>query len=95
MLLTVVEGGCWTVADVVAVMAGGCVAPEVSELATEGSSLKPGFVRLLSSCIAAAAACLVTLSSSSDGAWWGDPEVLDHTHLSGSIQKYFSVKGGS
>ncbi len=63
-------------ADVVTGMTGGCVAPEVSELATEGSSPKPGFVRLRSSCIAAAAACLVTLSSSSDGAWRGDPEVL-------------------
>jgi hypothetical protein len=89
MLLTVVEGGCWTVTEVVAVMGGGCVVPEVSELATEGSSPKPGFVRLRSSCIAAAAACLVTLSSSSDGAWRGEPEVLDHTHLSGSIQKMF------
>jgi hypothetical protein len=64
------------VAGVVAMETGFWAGPELSELATEGSSPKPGLVRLLSICIAAAAACLVTLSSSSDWACRGEPEFL-------------------
>ncbi len=66
---------------VVTVVVGCWPAPEVRELTTEGSSPKPGLVRLRSSCIAVAAACLVTLSSSSDWACRGEPELHDHTHI--------------
>ena len=58
-------GGCrgW-----VAVEAGGCFLLGASELATDGSSLKPGLLRPLSICIAADAACLVVISACREGA---------------------------
>jgi hypothetical protein len=76
---------------VVTVEVGVWETPEVRELATEGSSPKPGFVRLRSSCMAAAAACLVALSSSSDWAGRGDPEFFDHTLSTGFTVKILWV----
>jgi hypothetical protein len=80
-MLAAVVVSCWAGAETVAVVVGCWPAPEVRELATEGSSPKPGLVRLRSSCIAVAAACLVALSSSSDWACRGEPELHDHTHF--------------
>ncbi len=80
-MLADVVVSCWAGTVLVTVVVGCWPAPEVRELATEGSSPKPGLVRLRSSCIAVAAACLVTLSSSSDWACRGEPELHDHTHF--------------
>jgi hypothetical protein len=72
-------GWCWAGA-VVVLGSGGwlvvvCCWGAVSELATDGSSPKPGLLRLRSACMAVAAACLVTISACVDGACWGDPGI--------------------
>ena len=81
LMLADVVASCWAGAVLVTVVVGSWPAPGLRELATEGSSPKPGLVRLRSSCIAVAAACLVALSSSSDWACRGEPELHDHTHF--------------
>ncbi len=50
------------------------------ELATDGSSPKPGLLRLRSACMAVAAACLVADSACMDVARGGDPIIFLTIH---------------